>query len=174
MTSIIGKEFKSNQQHIGDHNILFTEADDERENTSNKAAKNLTSVFENVRSLKTDHDEETVHNEENNHNKFCDPLHVSKLEEAKVTANAQLDLAFEMLDIMKQRGLAASPAVYKCLINACGKCGDTDRATMLLSKMHEDGIVADGVVYSCLVSAFSAENTWRKASARSEIPGEYS
>eukprot|EP00586_Coscinodiscus_wailesii_P017301 CAMPEP_0172491030 /NCGR_PEP_ID=MMETSP1066-20121228/21689_1 /TAXON_ID=671091 /ORGANISM="Coscinodiscus wailesii, Strain CCMP2513" /LENGTH=1419 /DNA_ID=CAMNT_0013259831 /DNA_START=315 /DNA_END=4573 /DNA_ORIENTATION=- len=95
-------------------------------------------------------------------NRFHDTLSNFKILEAKVRARAQLGLAFDMLDMMRQRQLKADPAAYQCLIDACGRCGDTERATNLLGRMHEDGIVADGVVYSCLVSAFSAENAWKK------------
>jgi pentatricopeptide repeat protein len=92
--------------------------------------------------------------------------------EAKETAKAELGIAFEMLKMMKERGLRADPEAYQCLIDACGRCGDTDRATQLLSRMHEDGIVADGVVYSSLVAAFSADNAWKQASGevREELP----
>lgn len=90
--------------------------------------------------------------------RFKEPLSAAKIEEAKATATAQLNLAFEILDLMKERELKADPVAYKCLIDACGRCGDTERATQLLTRMHEDGIVADGVVYSCLVSAFSVES----------------
>ena len=55
--------------------------------------------------------------------------------------------------------------------DACGRCGDIDRATKLLGRMHEDGIVADGVVYSSLVAAFSAESSMRKTSGKSDLPG---
>ena len=91
--------------------------------------------------------------------RFKSPLSAAKLEEAKATAAAQLNLAFDILDMMKERDMKTDPVAYKCLIDACGRCGDTERATRLLTRMHEDGIVADGVVYSCLVSAFSVENT---------------
>ena len=75
--------------------------------------------------------------------------------------------------MMKKRELKADPEAYQCLIDACGRVGDTKRATELLAKMHEDGIVADGVVYSCLVSAFSAESAWKQASGvkEEELPG---
>ena len=107
-------------------------------------------------------------------NRFNDKLSTLKIMEAKETAKAELVIAFEMLNMMKERGLRADPEAYQCLIDACGRCGDTDRATQLLVRMHEDGIVADGVVYSSLVSAFSAENAWKQASgeAREELPGE--
>lgn len=75
--------------------------------------------------------------------------------------------------MMKKRGLKADPEAYQCLIDACGRIGDTQRATELLAKMHEDGIVADGVVYSCLVSAFSADTAWRQSGTKNEeLPGK--
>ena len=94
--------------------------------------------------------------------RFTNSLSSSKIEEAKATAVAQLALAFEILEIMKGRELKADPIAYKSLIDACGRVGETERATKLLKMMHDDGIVADGVVYSCLVSAFSVENSYGK------------
>ena len=107
--------------------------------------------------------------------RFQDSLSALQIEEAKATGRAQLALAFEMLTMMKKRGLKADPEAYQCLIDACGRVGDTKRATDLLAKMHEDGIVADGVVYSCLVSAFSAESAWKKTSGEAEedLPGKF-
>jgi pentatricopeptide repeat protein len=101
--------------------------------------------------------------------RFRDKLSHSQVEEAKTKGRAQLGLAFEMLTMMKKRALSADPEAYQCLIDACGRVGDTKRATELLSKMHEDGIVADGTVYACLVSAFSAENAW-KGKSEEELP----
>lgn len=106
--------------------------------------------------------------------RFTDKLSVLELEEAKATAKAQIGMAFEILQMMRERGLKADPSVYQCLIEACGRCGDTEHATLLLSRMHDDGIVADGVVYACLVSAFSAENAWKKKIGKTNehLPGE--
>jgi len=107
--------------------------------------------------------------------RFRDDLSTLQIMEAKETAKAQLNIAFEMLKTMKKRELRADPEAYQCLIDACGRCGDTERATALLGRMHEDGIVADGVVYSCLVGAFSAESAWRKLMGKSdrELPGKF-
>lgn len=96
--------------------------------------------------------------------RFRDKLSDFQIEEAKTKGRAQLGLAFEMLTMMKKRALQADPEAYQCLIDACGRVGDTKRATELLGKMHEDGIVADGTVYACLVSAFSAESAWKDKS----------
>lgn len=108
--------------------------------------------------------------------RFNDKLSTLKIMEAKETAKAELVIAFEMLKMMKERGLRADPEAFQCLIDACGRCGDTGRATQLLQRMHEDGIVADGLVYSSLVSAFSADNAWKQASgeALEELPGTHS
>jgi pentatricopeptide repeat protein len=79
-----------------------------------------------------------------------------------------------MLKMLRERGLRADPEAFECLIDACGRCGDTERATQLLGRMHEDGIVADGVVYSSLVAAFSAaENNWKRVTGefQEDLPG---
>jgi pentatricopeptide repeat protein len=103
--------------------------------------------------------------------RFRDKVSDLQIEEAKATGRAQLGLAFEILTMMKKRALKADPEAYQALIDACGRVGDTKRATELLGKMHEDGIVADGVVYACLVSAFSAESSWRdKGKEEEELP----
>ena len=102
--------------------------------------------------------------------RFHDKLSDLQIEEAKAKGRAQLSLAFEMLTMMKKRALQADPEAYQCLIDACGRVGDTQRATDLLAKMHEDGIVADGTVYACLVSAFSAENSWKDTTNDEELP----
>lgn len=117
--------------------------------------------------------EESTKNDDQPRNRFKDSLSALQIEEAKATGRAQLGLAFELLTMMKKRGLKADPEAYQCLIDACGRVGDTKRATELLAKMHEDGIVADGVVYSCLVSAFSAESAWKQVSGEQaeDLPG---
>lgn len=103
--------------------------------------------------------------------RFRDSLNALQIEEAKATGRAQLGLAFEMLMMMKKRALKADPEAYQCLIDACGRVGDTKRATDLLARMHEDGIVADGTVYACLVSAFSADTAWRNGTKEEDLPG---
>jgi len=102
--------------------------------------------------------------------RFRDSLSALEIEEAKATGRAQLGLAFEMLTMMKKRALKADPEAYQCLIDACGRVGDTKRATELLAKMHADGIIADGTVYACLVSAFSAESAWKKGEKEEDLP----
>ena len=109
--------------------------------------------------------------------RFTQSLSRAQIEEAKAHGRAHLALAFEMLTMMKKRGLKADPEAYQCLIDACGRVGDTRRATDLLARMHEDGIVADGVVYSSLVAAFSVDSAWKQASGDGkqdeDLPGKF-
>lgn len=109
-------------------------------------------------------------NEVHRRAKFIESISSAKVEEAKAIGRAQLNLAFEILDIMKERQCNTEPAAYKYLIDACGRCGDTDRATQVLKRMHQDGIVADGVVYSRLVSAFSVENSFGRRPHEENVP----
>jgi len=102
--------------------------------------------------------------------RFRDSLNSLEIEEAKATGRAQLGLAFEMLTMMKKRALKADPEAYQSLIDACGRVGDTKRASDLLARMHEDGIVADGTVYACLVAAFSADTAWRNGTKDEDLP----
>lgn len=103
-------------------------------------------------------------------NRFRQKIADSEIEEAKAAGRGQLGLAFEMLTMMKRRGLRADPEAYQCMIDACGRVGDTKRATELLGKMHEDGIVADGTVYACLVAAFSVESAWKDNAKDDDLP----
>lgn len=151
-TSSIGKELLdfSNNLH---------ECEDERHILASYTADTTdcdSEITPVVEETKDSHQEDRVRSEM----RFKGTISSARIEEAKARASAQLNLAFEILDIMKEREIKIDPVAYKCLIDACGRCGDTDRATQLLTRMHEDGIVADGVVYSCLVSAFSVENTY--------------
>lgn len=82
----------------------------------------------------------------------------SLIEEARSVAVAQLSLAFEALHMMRKRKMVPDSASYQSLIDACGRCGDANRATQLMGLMHEDGLVADSVMYSCLLNAFSVDN----------------
>jgi pentatricopeptide repeat protein len=151
-TALIGKELVelSNNLHEceDERHILATYTADTADGDSQVTPLN--------EEMKVSHDEDSFTVEK----RFKGTISSAKVEEAKARASAQLNLAFEILDIMKEREIKTDPVAYKCLIDACGRCGDTERATHLLTRMHDDGIVADGVVYSCLVSAFSVENTY--------------
>jgi len=113
---------------------------------------------------------ESAKNGDEPKSRFQDSLNALEIEEAKATGRAQLGLAFEMLTMMKKRALKADPEAYQSLIDACGRVGDTKRASDLLARMHEDGIVADGTVYACLVAAFSADTAWRNGTKDEDLP----
>ena len=89
-------------------------------------------------------------------------------EEAKEVAVAQLDLAFEVLRTMSLRGLSTDSDAYLSLMEACGRCGDTQRALHLIELMRSDGFVADGEVLGCFVSAFAHEEVQDDASIEVE------
>lgn len=101
--------------------------------------------------------------EDDNKENDSDSSPRSTLEEAKAMAKAQIEIAFEMLEMMRKRELKPDPMSYQCLIEACGRVGDIPSATKLLARMHDDGIVADGVVYSSLVAAFSSDSPSSKS-----------
>ena len=82
----------------------------------------------------------------------------SEYEEAREVASAQLDLGFEALASMRLRGLSADSDAYKSLMEACGRCGDTERALSLMKLMKDDGFVADSEVLSCFVAAFAHDS----------------
>jgi len=83
-------------------------------------------------------------------------LFSAELEEAWATTIAELDLAFDVLNMMGARFLHADPDVYKNLMMACGRCGDAERATELMEVVQEEGLVADESMYACFVNAFAA------------------
>jgi len=80
---------------------------------------------------------------------------LAEYEETREVAVAQLDLAFSVLTTMKMRDLPADPDAFKSLMEACGRCGDTDRAFQLMERMKKDGFVTDGELYSSLMQAFA-------------------
>lgn len=79
----------------------------------------------------------------------------AEYEEARDVAIAQLDLAFDTLKTMESRGLLSDPDIFKSLMRACGRCGDTKRASELIQMMQRDGLAADREVLSCFMAAFA-------------------
>ena len=73
-------------------------------------------------------------------------------------ASAQLDLAFDSLAMMKERGIRSSVAdrdICKRLMEACGRCNDLARAKELLGLMNEANIAPDPDTLMCYMKAFS-------------------
>ena len=81
----------------------------------------------------------------------------AEYEEAREVAAAQLDLAFDTLKAMELRGVVSDPDLFKSLMEACGRCGDTNRALELIERMKRDGLVADREVLSCFIASFAHE-----------------
>ena len=84
---------------------------------------------------------------------FDDAL--AEYEETREVTAAQLDLAFSVLATMNLRDLPTDPDAFKSLMEACGRCGDTDRALQLMETMKKEGFVTDGELYSSLMQAFA-------------------
>jgi pentatricopeptide repeat protein len=84
---------------------------------------------------------------------------LAEYEEAREIASAQLDLAFEALSTLASRGLPTDPDAFKSLMEACGRCGNTNRAIQLIRIMKRDGFVADSEIYSCFLSSFAQVET---------------
>jgi len=169
-TAVVGKELMGMNYEAEDDegkkilsSVSSNERKSETENSGSNSANN------------TNGESETERNVKNGtagpfKSRFQDSLNALEIEEAKATGRAQLGLAFEMLTMMKKRALKADPEAYQSLIDACGRVGDTKRASDLLARMHEDGIVADGTVYACLVAAFSADTSWRNGTKDEDLP----
>ena len=79
----------------------------------------------------------------------------AEYEEAREVAIAQLDLAFDALRMMETRGLTTDPDVFKSLMEACGRCGDTKRALELIEIMKREGLVANNDVLVYFVLSFA-------------------
>ena len=84
-----------------------------------------------------------------------------QIDEAKVVANAQLDLAFSTLNTLYLRKEYADVDGYKFLMDACGRCGSTTGATELMANMRQERILIDGEIYSKYLQAFSVANEIR-------------
>ena len=76
-------------------------------------------------------------------------------DEAREVSSAQLDLAFQTLATLSLRGRAADADSYLSLMEACGRCGDTQYALKLMELMKNDGFVADSEVLASFVAAFA-------------------
>jgi len=79
----------------------------------------------------------------------------AEYEEAREVAIAQLDLAFDALRMMEMRGLTTDPDVFRSLMEACGRCGDTKRALELIELMKRESLVADHDVLVYFMASFA-------------------
>ena len=81
---------------------------------------------------------------------------VEEYEEAVEAALAQLDLGFEVLKALSSRGLPADMDAFRSLMDACGRCRNTQRALELTKLMKEQELASDSEILSLFVSAFAA------------------
>jgi len=79
----------------------------------------------------------------------------AEYEEAREVAVAQLDLAFDALQMMETRGLTTDPDVFKSLMEACGRCGNAKRALELIETMKRDGLVANSDILVFFMASFA-------------------
>jgi len=77
------------------------------------------------------------------------------MEVARTIAKAQIDLAYHTLTLMQLRKLPAEPVTYKLLIEACGRCKVSHRATQLMKMLTYDGLAANSEIHSSFITAFS-------------------
>ncbi len=79
----------------------------------------------------------------------------NEVEKARAIAKAQVDLGFHTLKMMNARKVPPEAIAYKALIDACGRCGITHRASQLMEMMTQDGLAIDSEVYFSFIRAFS-------------------
>ena len=92
----------------------------------------------------------------------------AEYEEAREVAVAQLDLAFDALYLMERRGLTTDPDVFKSLMEACGRCGDTKRAIELIDIMKRNNLVADNDILVYFMASFSHSRSYTEVSVSRE------
>jgi hypothetical protein len=80
------------------------------------------------------------------------------MEAARHIAKAQIDLGYHTLSLMRSRKLPPEPVAYKLLIQACGRCRVTHRASGLMEMLARDGLATNSEIYTSLITAFSNDD----------------
>mmetsp|Transcript_3652 Transcript_3652/g.6593 ORF Transcript_3652/g.6593 Transcript_3652/m.6593 type:complete len:1307 (+) Transcript_3652:173-4093(+) len=80
-------------------------------------------------------------------------------EVARTIAKAQIDLGYHTLLLMRARKLPPEPIAYKLLIQACGRCKVTHRASRLMYMLSQDGLAINSEIYTSLITAFSIDGS---------------
>jgi len=91
-------------------------------------------------------------------NNSVDAIGEDDVEAAKLVADRQLDLAFSVLETKNLRGLPADQDSLRALMEACGRCGSTGRATQLITMMKNQYLTVDSEIYSNYLTTFSVAN----------------
>jgi hypothetical protein len=87
-----------------------------------------------------------------------DTISEADVEAAKLVANRQLDLAFSVLETKSLRRLPADQDALRAIMEACGRCGSTSRATQLITMMKQQYLTVDSDIYSNYLTTFSVAN----------------
>eukprot|EP00612_Vaucheria_litorea_P002070 CAMPEP_0171456624 /NCGR_PEP_ID=MMETSP0945-20130129/3034_1 /TAXON_ID=109269 /ORGANISM="Vaucheria litorea, Strain CCMP2940" /LENGTH=904 /DNA_ID=CAMNT_0011982081 /DNA_START=1282 /DNA_END=3996 /DNA_ORIENTATION=- len=74
-------------------------------------------------------------------------------------AKCALGVGFEAIDIMMKGNLNIDEVIYRTLIDACLRCGDSERAIAAVEIMMGAGIRPDAAINSCLIEACSMDET---------------
>ena len=72
-------------------------------------------------------------------------------------------LAFELLDQMRSRGIAPNVHTYSALMNVCIKCGQLARALEVYSDLQKDGCVPNVVTFNTLIDVYGKNGQWAEA-----------
>lgn len=80
---------------------------------------------------------DACHNERSPKSPLCEETE-NEIVKARAIAIAQIDLGYYTLKMMHRRNLPSESITYKALIEACGRCGISHRATQLIEMMTQD------------------------------------
>lgn len=129
-TAVMGKELVSvdcdSLEKLDSKSILSTCKESNKHQRSD--SKHIADLVDEIVMLGVDEDSPQTATEKSKatkkyrtppRNRFNNKLSTLKILEARETAKAELGIAFEMLKMMKERGIRADPEAYECLIGAC-------------------------------------------------------
>ncbi|KAL9180662.1 hypothetical protein ACHAXT_011115 [Thalassiosira profunda] len=94
------------------------------------------------------------------------------MEVARTIAKGQIDLGYHTLSLMRLRKLPPEPIIYKLLIQACGRCQVTHRASGLMEMLARDGLATNSEIYTSLISAFSSDEGQPSSLALYQVQGD--
>ncbi|XP_024359813.1 pentatricopeptide repeat-containing protein At5g02830, chloroplastic isoform X2 [Physcomitrium patens] len=66
--------------------------------------------------------------------------------------NHQLQSSFDVLDIMREFGVAPDLYTYRALIDSCGRCNESSKAAVVFETMLKDGFKPNVFVYNSLMN----------------------
>lgn len=87
-----------------------------------------------------------------------DKISEADVEISQLVAAGHLELAFSALDMVLLRRIPIDQDSFRSLMEACGRCGDTERATQLIVLMKAQRIIVDSEMYVSYLTAFSVAN----------------